>query len=247
MRRIREELEDKNTELARSNDALQQFTYIASHDLKEPLRTISSMGQILQPRLADKLDEQETQMFQFMTQAAERMTLLIEDLRSYTVVGSDAEQPDVADLDSIVDTLLQDLSARIDDLKVKVKREELGEARIIGPQFQQLLMNLLTNAIKFSAESTPPEVSIGPVASDDEDELGIYVRDNGIGIPTEYRDKIFGIFQRLHGREEFEGTGIGLAICKKIIDRHNGRIEVHDAPGRGTEFRIFLPRDRGLS
>ncbi|GAB3372790.1 ATP-binding protein [Spongiibacter taiwanensis] len=242
LNRVKAELEEKNLQLEQSNDALQQFTYIASHDLKEPLRTISSMSQLLRHNLADRLDEQEGQMIDFISSSASRMTALIDDLRSYTVVGSQNEQFSQTDLDELVDNILGDLSARISDNRTRVSKEPLGVQTVIAPQFQQLMYNLISNATKFSAGGENPEVSIGALEGLEDGQYGLYVRDNGVGIDPADREKIFRVFERLHSKDEFEGSGIGLAICKKIVDRHAGRVEVHGAPGEGTEFRLIFPK-----
>lgn len=241
LNRVKAELERRNHELAESNEALQHFTYIASHDLKEPLRTITSMGELLDNSLAGRTSEQESQMINFVTSAASRMTILIDDLRSYTVVGSNNEQFSDTNMDEIVDNVLSDLSVRIAEIGTDVNKSPLGQAMLIAPQFQQLMSNLISNAVKFSARSQSPQISIGRLEDVAENEIGLYVRDNGIGIDPRCRSKIFGVFERLNNREEFEGTGIGLAICKKIIDRHGGRIEVGGESGKGTEFRVIFP------
>lgn len=241
LNRVKAELERRNHELAESNEALQHFTYIASHDLKEPLRTITSMGELLDNSLAGRTSEQESQMINFVTIAASRMTILIDDLRSYTVVGSNNEQFSDTNMDEIVDNVLSDLSVRIAEIGTDVNKSPLGQAMLIAPQFQQLMSNLISNAVKFSARSQSPQISIGRLDDVAENEIGLYVRDNGIGIDPRCRSKIFGVFERLNNREEFEGTGIGLAICKKIIDRHGGRIEVGGESGKGTEFRVIFP------
>lgn len=243
MRHIRAQLEQSNIELSRSNDSLQQFSYIASHDLKEPLRTINSMGTMLEQLVSEKLDEKELTMLNFMVDAASRMSNLVDDLRSYTVVGNDETPLTDESLDEIVQTILSDLSVKIEEVGAEVEVKPLGRAKVIKPQFQQLMLNLIGNAIKFSARSTPPRVEIGLSDAGGDEELGIYVRDNGIGISPEYHQKIFGVFQRLNKRDEFEGTGMGLAICKKIVGSHRGRIELSSEKGEGTEFRVFLPKE----
>lgn len=242
LNRVKAELEQKNVQLQQSNEALQQFTYIASHDLKEPLRTISSMAQLLRHNLAERLGEQEAQMVNFISSSANRMTALIDDLRSYTVVGSQSEQFSETNLDEVVENILSDLSARITDNRTRINKEPLGTQAVIAPQFQQLMYNLISNATKFSAGGQSPEVSIGALSDVGDGYYGLYVRDNGIGIDPADRDRIFRVFERLHSKDEFEGSGIGLAICKKIVDRHGGRVEVDGGPGVGTEFRVILPK-----
>ncbi|MBD2859105.1 histidine kinase [Spongiibacter sp. KMU-158] len=241
IRRIRSQLEKNNVELSRSNEAFQQFGYITSHDLKEPLRTISSMGQMLKQLSAEKLDDKERKMLDYMVDSSVRMSSLIDDLHSYTVVGHSQDALSEENLDDIVQTLLTDLSVKIEESGAKISVAPLGRAKVIKPQFQQLMQNMIGNAIKFSAAGRAPQIEIGRL-NDSETELGIFVRDNGIGIPKAYHQKIFGMFQRLHKRGEYEGTGMGLAISKKIVDNHGGRVEVNSQEGEGTEFRIFLPK-----
>lgn len=243
LERVRAQLERNNIELSRSNEALQQFCYVASHDLKEPLKTILSMGTMLKSASGDKLADKEQQMLEFMIDASSRMSSLIDALRSYTVLGANTEVAELTNLDELVGTLLADLSSKVEEVGAEIVVDPLGEALVIRPQFRQLMQNMISNAVKFSAGRPQPKVEIGRLANTSREELGIYVRDNGIGIPKEFHEKIFGVFERLHNRKDYEGTGIGLAICKKIADRHGGRIEVHSIEGEGTEFRVFLPRN----
>lgn len=238
---VKRELEQKNEALAQSNDALQQFARVASHDLKEPLRTIASFGQLIQRDAKDRLNDNDKEGLEYMVDAASRMRQLVEDLRNYTALSQDVEQARNVDLTNLRDSILKDLSKQVQEHSVDIKQQALPVVQGQPFQLSQLMQNLLTNAIKFSRDSQPPIVEIGPLIDDRGKEHGFYVRDNGIGIAEKDKERIFGVFERINARDKFEGTGIGLAICKRIIDAHHGRIEVLGEPGDGTEFRVWLP------
>ncbi len=238
---VKRELEQKNEELAQSNDALQQFARVASHDLKEPLRTIASFGQLIQRDAKDRMNDNDKEGLNYMVDAANRMRNLVDDVRNYTALSQESEEPRQVDLTDLADRILKDLSKQTAEHGVQIQQQTLPLVQGLPFQLSQLMQNLLSNAIKFSRDSEPPVVEIGPLIDDRGQEHGFYVRDNGIGIAEKDRERIFGVFERVNARDEFEGTGIGLAICKRIIDTHHGRIEVLGDAGEGTEFRVWLP------
>lgn len=250
-RRLAELVEERNLELAelkhvkaeleRSNNALQQFAYIASHDLKEPLRTINSFGQLLKRSASEKLGEKDNQLVDFMTDAAGRMTEQLEALRNYASVGQKFVAPERVDLNEVCEQLVSDLATTIESSKATINLAPLEPVMMNRPHAQPLLQNLISNAIKFCPPDRSAVIDIGPLPPGKAGEAGFYIRDNGIGIDPQYFDKIFGVFERLHGMNDYEGTGIGLAICQKIVESNHGRIEVESTPGEGTEFRIYLP------
>lgn len=238
---VKRELEQKNEALAQSNDALQQFARVASHDLKEPLRTITSFGQLIQRDAKDRLNDHDKEGLDYMVDAASRMRQLVEDLRNYTALGQNDEPQRPVDLNELNHRIGRDLAKQIEELGVDIQQQALPVVQGYPFQLSQLMQNLLSNAIKFSRDSQPPRVEIGPLIDDKGSEHGFYVRDNGIGIADKDKERIFGVFERINARDDFEGTGIGLAICKRIIDTHHGRIDVVGEPGAGTEFRVWLP------
>ena len=225
--------------LARSNAELEQLAYVASHDLQEPLRMVASYLQLLESRYNDRLDADAREFIHYAVDGARRMQALIDDLLTYSRVGTKAEPMKLVDAGKIVDVVLHSLRMAIQESGATVRCAALPTVMADPTQLAQLFQNLIANAIKFHGDA-PPEVRID--AEPDGGTWRFSVRDNGIGIAPEYFDRIFVMFQRLHGRREYPGTGIGLAICKKIVERHNGRIWVESAPGRGTVFRFTLPQ-----
>jgi len=241
LKRAREELVMRADELARSNAELEQFAYIASHDLQEPLRMVSSYCQLLQRRYQDKLDGDANDFIGFAVDGAMRMQKLIDDLLTYCRVGTKGNPFQVTDCARVVNRVLEDLKVSIEDCDAKIKTEKLPVTMADETQLAQVFQNLIANAVKFRKNDVP-EISIGSRRRNGE--WVISVRDNGIGIETDYRQRIFTIFQRLHSKETYPGTGIGLAVCKKIVERHGGRIWVKSKPGKGATFNFTLPRVR---
>lgn len=225
-------------ELSRSNAELAQFASIASHDLKEPLRMVSLYVQLLQKRYGGKLDGDADSYIQFAVEGAERMRKLIDAVLVYSRVGQ--EQLDLTDVDlrALVEEVIKDMAAAIAESGVKVTVGELPPLRVEKVQLRQLFQNLISNAIKFRAVENP---TIGVNARRDGDDWVFSVADNGIGINPEYNEKVFQIFQRLHRRTDYAGEGIGLAICKKIVERHGGRIWLESELGKGATFYFALP------
>ena len=234
------EIEDRvavEEALRTSNRELEQFAYISSHDLKEPLRKIATYSQLLQMENREKLDERSNRFMESITQSVDRMRNLIDDLLGFSRAGREEIIREPVNLNAIFTTVCEDLEKQIEDSGAKLTRDDLPE--IVGDptQIQQLIQNLISNALKFHGEKAP-EVHMGISRLNGESIFSI--SDNGIGIAPDYFEQIFKIFQRLHGRDKYPGTGIGLAICRKIVERHHGRIWVESTPGKGSTFSFTL-------
>ncbi|GMW01418.1 MAG: hypothetical protein AMXMBFR84_25550 [Candidatus Hydrogenedentota bacterium] len=240
-----DELNRSNQSLEAANADLQHFAYIASHDLQEPLRSISGYVQLLGRRYKEKIDDKGVEYIEKSVAAAKRMQQLIEDMLAYSRLSTKAKPMDVVPLASVVDDALANLDASIKRSNAGVTRARFPAVQGDRSQLLQLFQNLLGNAIKFRGERKP-EIKIdarkGPNGSG---EWTISIGDNGIGFDPQYADRIFLMFQRLHTRQEYQGTGVGLAICKKIVERHGGRIWVESTPGEGTTFYFTLKEARG--
>jgi PAS domain S-box-containing protein len=231
-------LEKLADELKRSNQELEQFAYVASHDLQEPLRAVTGYTQLLELEYRDNLDETALDYMNFIVDGAGRMQQLIQDLLAYSRVGTHAGEFTPVDCNAVVKQVLQNLQVAIAHDRATVTCDPLPAVMANKTQLLQLFQNLISNAVKFRREE-PPQVRIWAHSSD---RAWLFqVRDNGIGIKRRYQERIFEIFKRLHTRREFPGTGIGLAICKKIVERHGGRIWVESQPGVGTTFYFTLP------
>ena len=236
--RAEEALAQRAAELARSNAELEQFAYVASHDLQEPLRMVASFTQLLAKRYQDKLDADGREFIAYAVDGATRMQKLIADLLSYSRVGTRGKPFQPANCDAILERVLVGLKLAINESGAIVRHDPLPTLMGDDIQLEQLFQNLLANAIKFRSE-TPPVVHLS--AEHAGNEWKFSVRDNGIGIAPEYAERIFMIFQRLHTKAEYPGSGIGLAICKKIVERHSGRIWVNSEPESGTTFFFTIP------
>lgn len=237
-----EQLRQTAAELARSNTELEQFAYVASHDLQEPLRMVASYTQLLARRYRGQLDCEADEFIGFAVDGALRMQTLINDLLAYSRVGTRGKPFAATDVNEVFDEVLGDLAAVIEERRAIVSRGELPTVQADRSQLTQVLQNLIANAIKFSG--TPP-CRVHTEAKWRRDEWLFAVRDNGIGIKPEYAERVFVMFQRLHTQGEYPGTGIGLAICKKIVERHGGRIWVESQPGEGATFYFTLPARYG--
>jgi PAS domain S-box-containing protein len=236
-KRAEEQLKTIAADLARSNAELEQFAYVASHDLQEPLRMVASYTQLLKRRYATKLDHDADEFIDFAVDGARRMQELINDLLAYSRVGTRALHLETVDVGALVDGIVGDLTFALEESGGIITHGELPTVRADAIQLRQLFQNVLANAIKFCGDR-PPEVRVTSEA--DRDELRFTVQDSGIGIEPQYLDRIFVLFQRLHTRADYPGTGIGLAICKKIVERHGGRIWVESELGRGTSIHFTL-------
>lgn len=262
LRQARDELEDRvrerteeltvlNVELERSNRELQDFAFVASHDLQEPLRKIQAFGDRLRTVQGPKFDDQGRDYLERMNNAAERMHTLINDLLGYSRVTTKARPFEPTDLNREVTGVLRDLETTIDESGGTVTVGMLPKVDADGLQMRQLFQNLIANALKFRKDGEAPHVEINAEifkgvepsigGSIPEDMVRITVADNGIGFDEKYLDRIFTPFQRLHGRNEYEGTGIGLAVCRKIAERHGGSLTAESTLGEGSTFIVTLP------
>lgn len=226
-------------ELKRSNEELEQFAYVASHDLQEPLRMVSGYTQLLKRRYADKLDKDANEYIEYAVDGVKRMQALITDLLSYSRLSSRAKAFSEVDLADLLKQVLANLQVAIDESGAKLDVSPLPVVWGDPVQLIQLFQNLASNALKFHQTGVAPHISISVVP--EKNCWRFMVADNGIGIESEYRQKIFVIFQRLHTREQYAGTGIGLAICKKIVERHGGSIWMEPASTQGSVFCFTLP------
>ena len=226
-------------ELERSNRDLAQFAYSASHDLQEPLRMMGSYLQALQGRLGDRLDPQSQSFIDLSLDASRRMQQLIDGLLAYSRVGTQGKEFQAVDAGAVMDQAVANLQAAIERQGAEVTRDELPTITADPTLMAQLFQNLIGNAVKFRSDE-PPRVHVS--CKESGREWTFSVRDNGIGIDPKHADRIFDIFERLNAREKYPGTGIGLAICKRVVERHGGRIWCESAPGRGTTFHFTIPR-----
>ncbi|HEX2866770.1 MAG TPA: ATP-binding protein [Ignavibacteriales bacterium] len=234
-----EELKNTMLELERSNKELEQFAYVASHDLQEPLRMVSNFTQLLSKRYKNKLDQDADTMINFAVDGAKRMQMLITDLLTFSRVMTKGMPFESVDLNEIVAAVKKNLQMTLKETEAEILTEHLPVVKADAVQMIQLFQNLISNAIKFRSQRKPV-VKIN--AAGKKNEWVLSVSDNGIGIEPQFRDRIFVIFQRLHDMTEYPGTGIGLAICKKIVERHHGRIWVESTPGEGATFYFTLEK-----
>jgi ligand-binding sensor domain-containing protein/signal transduction histidine kinase len=241
-RKARQEASDANKELERKNKELEQFAYVASHDMQEPLRTISSFVELLNTQYKNHFDERATKYMTYIVQASDRMKVLINDLLEYSRIGRKREAAKI-NLNQTVHAVLQDLNKAITDAGAEIEVDELPIITAYPTEIKQLFQNLIVNAIKFRKNDTAPRIKVG--AKQREGGWQFMVRDNGIGIDPQHADRIFVIFQRLHTRNEYEGSGIGLSHCKKIAELHKGTIWVESTPGEGSSFYFTVKEMKG--
>jgi PAS domain S-box-containing protein len=240
------ELEQRSRELARSNEELQQFAYIASHDLQEPLRAISGFTELLERRYRGELDEKADRYINFIIDGTNQMQQVILDLLAYSRVQTKAHEFGLIDAHQAAEQALRNLQVSIRDRGAIVSVDgRLPEIYADGIQITQVFQNLVGNALKFQRPGTTPEIRISAVLEGNAWRFS--VADNGIGIDARHLDRIFMLFQRLHAKGEYEGTGIGLAICKRIVERHGGTIAVESTPGAGSTFTFSIPTRKGVA
>jgi light-regulated signal transduction histidine kinase (bacteriophytochrome) len=243
-KRVDDTLARKAAELARSNAELEQFAFVASHDLQEPLRKIQAFGDRLKVKCESSQSTEIRDYLDRMQNAAARMRTLINDLLAFSRVIRSSEPFVAVDLAVVTKEVLGDLEVRIEKSGAKVEVQALPSIDADPMQMRQLMLNLISNALKFQPPGAVPVVKITSrslTAVSGENLCEVSVEDNGIGFDEKYLDKIFAVFQRLHGRSEYEGTGVGLAVCRRIVDRHHGNILAKSQPGKGATFIITLP------
>jgi two-component system, chemotaxis family, CheB/CheR fusion protein len=257
LQQANKELEEKNNQFEKINKELESFSYVASHDLQEPLRKIQTFANRILDKEAENLSDKGKDYFKRMQSAAGRMQQLIQDLLSFSRINMAERNFESTDLNIIIEEVKTELKESMDEKHATIDATELCPANIIPFQFRQLMHNLLGNALKFSKAGIPPHIIIKskiekgnaltseiktlPGFSSEKDYCHITVTDNGIGFDPQYKDQVFEVFQRLHGREEYSGTGIGLAIVKKIVENHSGMITVTSEPDKGAQFDIYIP------
>lgn len=257
LKEYEQELEIKVDELNRSNHELEEFAYVASHDLQEPLRKLTTFGERLKHKCADQLSEEGILYLNRMMASAENMRILIENLLEFSRVTRLHNPFEQGDLNFILKEVLNDLYLDVEDGKAEMIVEELPIIEMVTSQMKQLFNNLLTNALKFHRPGVLPKITIKSerLSSTEKDKLKlrnsnlyfkITVTDNGIGFEEAYAERIFQLFQRLHGKAEYPGSGMGLAICRKITDNHRGLIMANSVPGQGSTFSIILPESQSV-
>jgi signal transduction histidine kinase len=229
--------------LERSNKELQDFASVASHDLQEPLRKVQAFGDRLKLKCAAALDDQGRDYLERIQNAAKRMQILINDLLTFSRVTTKAQPFTNTDLNEAVSDVLGDLEVRLEQVQGRVEVDKLPKVDADPLQMRQLMQNLIGNALKYHRADVPPIVKVHskPANGSSNGMCHIMIDDNGIGFEEIYADRIFTIFQRLHGRNEYEGTGVGLAVCRKIVERHGGAITARSTPGQGSSFTVTLP------
>ena len=230
-------------EIEKKNRELEQFAYMASHDLQEPLITIGGFVKRFEKKYKGRLDENADKYLHYMAQAIDRMSELIKGLLSYSRLGNELQTTTI-DCNKIVEDLQIDLGKNIIESNATINKGNLPKLRAYESEFRLLLQNLINNAIKFRKADTDPVISISAVSENNQWKFAI--KDNGIGIDPEAHDKIFLIFQRLHPRNQFEGHGLGLAHCRKIVELHGGKIWVESQPNKGATFYFTIPDKNNL-
>ncbi|HLL60487.1 MAG TPA: PAS domain S-box protein [Candidatus Nitrosocosmicus sp.] len=230
-----------NIELDRSNRELEDFASVASHDLQEPLRKIQAFGDRLKIESGDQLSEKGKDYLERMQNAASRMQILINDLLAYARVTTKSQPFKVVDLNKIANEVVSDLEITVERTKAQIIIGELTAIEADALQMRQLFQNLIANSLKFRKENKNPTINIS-CKECNKNSIELIFEDDGIGFEQKYADRIFHVFQRLHGQNEYEGTGVGLAVCRKIVDRHHGSIKVKSSPDKGATFIVKLPK-----
>jgi light-regulated signal transduction histidine kinase (bacteriophytochrome) len=239
-RAVKDALEERASDLERSNAELEQFAYIASHDLSEPLRMVTSYLQLLSRRYSGRLDTDADEFIRFAVDGAARMRALIDDLLAYSRVGREHRDPERVEVGELVDRVTETLVAGRDGLEAHIRHGELPAVHGDPQQLGQLFQNLLGNALKFIPGDRAPEIEVSAEPASP-DSWVFTVADNGIGFDAAHAERIFRMFQRLHNRDEYPGTGVGLAIARKVVEGHGGRIWAEPRPEGGAAFRFELP------
>jgi light-regulated signal transduction histidine kinase (bacteriophytochrome) len=233
-----QELSKSNIELKRSNKELEQFAYISSHDLQEPLRMVTSFTQLLEKRYKDQLNNEADEYIEFIVEGAHRMKYLIDDLLAFSRLNTQPREIEIINLETVLNDVLSNLTVSLEESNAIITHDTLPTILADESQMWQVFQNLILNAIKFHGSNTP---IIDIFANRDEKEWIFAVKDNGIGIGKEYQKQIFEVFKRLHTREKYPGSGIGLSISQKIIRRHGGNIWVESELGKGSTFYFTIP------
>jgi PAS domain S-box-containing protein len=241
LKKAEEKLKEAISELERSNEELQQFAYVSSHDLQEPLRTIASFTQLLERRYKGQLDIDADEFMEYIVDATKRMQQLIKDLLEYSRVATSGEEFQQVDTEEVLGNVLSNLKSSIIKNNAEITHDRLPTVTADKTQLTQLFQNLIGNAIKFKKPNEPPRIHISARKDEERGEYLFSVSDNGIGMESQYMERIFVIFQRLHTRDVYKGTGIGLSIVKRIVERHGGRIWVESALGVGSNFYFTIP------
>jgi light-regulated signal transduction histidine kinase (bacteriophytochrome) len=234
----RRQLDERGRELERSNSDLEQFAYVASHDLQEPLRKVASFCQLLQRRYAGQLDDRADQYIDFAVDGAKRMQVLINDLLAFSRVGRTRNSAQIVDTGALLDRAVENLAGVLEESGGRVTHDELPRLAAEPALLTTVFQNLLGNSLKFRGQD-PPHVHVSAVR--DGDRWLVRFVDNGIGIDPEYAERIFAIFQRLHSQAAYPGTGIGLAMCRKIVEHHGGTMWLEPSEGPGSTFVVALP------
>ncbi|MBI4403958.1 MAG: hypothetical protein HY537_07350 [Deltaproteobacteria bacterium] len=237
--RSEQALQQTTHALARSNKELEQFAYLASHDLQEPLRMISNYVSLLKMRYAGKLDQDADEFIEYAVDGAKRMQALINSILEYSRVGKAALKPEPVDLTDVIKESLSNLRVSVEESDAVIKMDTLPTVMGNRERLVLLFQNLIGNAIKYRKKEEAPMIYVS--GKEDGSRWELSIKDNGIGIDESSTDRIFMLFQRLHGKSEYPGSGVGLAICKKIVEQHGGRIWVESKPGEGSTFRFTLP------
>ena len=237
-RKVELKMREYNKELKRKNAEIEQFAFIASHDLQQPLRSVSNFTHLLEKRLSSTADDEVREYMKLIKGGSQRMSALIFDILEYSRIGKDSQRTKI-DCNTLLREILYDMAVIVQEANAQITVGRLPVVQGYG-YLKSLFQNLLSNAVKFKKENARPEIRVNAI--DTGNEYLFTITDNGIGIGEPYKERIFIIFQRLHTREEYPGTGIGLSICKKIVDLHGGKIWVDSEPGKGSSFNFTIPK-----